>query len=100
MVKKRARLRAKAAAAQAQAQAQQMATLGDTGAVTTSEPTVPKKSESVNSGKRFNSESELGENGVYGMVKEEFTRQPFKNPEGAFKEAMNLLSQEDWYVTV
>jgi hypothetical protein len=36
------------------------------------------------------------ENGVYGTVKEDFVKQPFKNAETAFKEAMNMLSQEDW----
>ena len=33
---------------------------------------------------------------IYGSVKEEFVRQPFKNPELAFKEAMQLIAQEDW----
>lgn len=41
-------------------------------------------------------ESELVENGIYGTVKEDFTRQPFKNPESAYKEAMNLIVQDDW----
>lgn len=29
-------------------------------------------------------------------VKEDFLKQPFKNPENALKEAMNYLSQENW----
>ena len=33
---------------------------------------------------------------IYGSVKEEFVRQPFKNAELAFKEAMQLIAQEDW----
>ncbi len=37
------------------------------------------------------------ENGVYGTVKEDYVKQPFKNAENAFKEAINMLSQEDWY---
>ena len=30
------------------------------------------------------------------VVKEDFLKQPFKNPDNAFKEAMNYLSQENW----
>ncbi|CAF0703596.1 unnamed protein product [Brachionus calyciflorus] len=30
------------------------------------------------------------------IVKEDYLKQPFKNPEQALKEAMNYLSQEDW----
>ncbi|RMZ95708.1 hypothetical protein BpHYR1_050751 [Brachionus plicatilis] len=30
------------------------------------------------------------------VVKEDFVKQPFKNPESAFKEAMNYLSQDNW----
>ncbi len=33
---------------------------------------------------------------MYSIDKEEFVKQPFKNAETAYKEAMNLLSQEDW----
>ena len=44
----------------------------------------------------MNKDSEIFENGIYGTVKEEFAKQPFKNPESAYKEAMNLISQEDW----
>ena len=39
-------------------------------------------------------EPDLG--GNYGVVKEDFLKQPFKSPEGALKEAMNLLAQDDW----
>ena len=33
---------------------------------------------------------------VYGSVKEDFLKQPFKNADNAFREAMNLLAQDDW----
>ena len=43
-------------------------------------------------------DSESFENGIYGAVKEEYVKQPFKNAEIAYKEAMNLIAQEDWLV--
>jgi hypothetical protein len=36
--------------------------------------------------------------GIYGPVKEDFIRQPLKNPETSFKDAMLLLSQDEWLV--
>ncbi len=81
----RARLRAKAAAAAAALNPAPLISSKDK-----SEETIqPTKS-------KTNKDSELFENGVYGTVKEEFVKQPFKNPENAYKEAMNLISQEDW----
>jgi hypothetical protein len=35
-------------------------------------------------------------NGIYGVLKEDFLRQPFKNGDVALKEALALLSQDDW----
>jgi hypothetical protein len=53
-------------------------------------PQPPKKS-------RDNQELPQIGSGGPGGVKEDFLRQPFKNPENAFKEAMNQLAQdEDW----
>jgi hypothetical protein len=40
-------------------------------------------------------DNEVAENGVCGSVKEEFPKQPFKNPENAYREALNLIAQED-----
>jgi hypothetical protein len=33
---------------------------------------------------------------VYGVVKEDYLKQPFKNPDNALKEALHLLAQEEW----
>lgn len=33
---------------------------------------------------------------IYGPVKDEFVKQPFKNAEQALKDGLNLLAQEDW----
>lgn len=41
-------------------------------------------------------EVESESSGFYGAVKEEYIKQPFKNPEGALKEAMNNLGQDEW----
>jgi hypothetical protein len=41
-------------------------------------------------------QNDLDEVAIYGTVKEEFVKQPFKNAEQAFKDAMNMLAQEDW----
>lgn len=49
--------------------------------------------------KRTNSremDKEPNEN-VYGPVKDDFVRQPFKNADQALKDGLNLISQEDWY---
>jgi hypothetical protein len=56
---------------------------------------IPKK-ESKKSEKSEENEYESENGPVYG-VKEEFPNQPFKNPEAAYKEAMNCLAQDDWY---
>ncbi len=44
----------------------------------------------------INKENKENDLSIYGSVKEEFIKQPFKNAELAYKEAMNLISQEDW----
>ncbi len=56
----------------------------------------PKK-ESRKYEKTEENEYESENGAVYG-VKEDFPNQPFKNPDAAFKEAMNSLAQDDWYV--
>jgi hypothetical protein len=45
---------------------------------------------------KVNLEDFENENGLYGIAREDFLKQPFKNPETAYKEALNLLSQDDW----
>lgn len=35
-------------------------------------------------------------NGIYGVLKDDFLRQPFKNGDAALKDALALLSQDDW----
>ena len=92
--KNRARLKAKAAAAAAA----QSAPASSTGANITSETLQPQqsKTEKSNSAKKSNADDEYPENGLSKTVSEEFARQPFKNPDISLKEAMSLITQEDW----
>lgn len=43
---------------------------------------------------------EYDNSNVYGIVKEDFPKQPFKNPDNALRDAMNFLAQEDWYLQI
>ena len=93
----RARLKAKAALAAASAAAantsNSISSMPNSNSPSNEKDEIPIKPPIKAKNKQ---ESELFENGVYGTVKEEYLKQPFKNPEAAYKEAMNLLSQEDW----
>jgi len=84
---KRARLKAKASANSASSQP----------STENFETYETPKRESKKYEKPVENEYESENGGVYG-VKEEFTNQPFKNPDAAYKEAMNCLAQDDWYV--
>jgi hypothetical protein len=61
---------------------------------TTPSATNPKESRNNRENER-EKEKEMSDN-VYGVVKEDFVKQPFKNAENALRDALNLLSQEDW----
>lgn len=81
MVLKRSRLKAKEAAAAAAA--------------------IPPRAEPPTSldnyaGNEYDKKSNGEKNGFERFVKEDFAKQPFKSPENALKEALNLLSQDDW----
>ncbi len=54
---------------------------------------ISKKPSSIN-------EEEDSELGFYGQVKEDYIKEPFKNPDAAYKDAMAFLATDIWFVSL
>lgn len=69
-----------------------MGTSASSGVLSSQQQTQPETLKRTNSREK---EKETSEN-VYGPVKDEFVRAPFKNADQALRDCLNLLSQDDW----